>query len=176
MLFQCALFAMKALVLALTLFLFIIKSKMIVALSWDSAFLVLSVRIWCWKRRRKPPNGNKGIHNIRPHPARPFIFWALTLLDNECKQGREATNKCNNMRALADPCERLAKAKFKYKIEFVSFRDIYWNLPLLNNDLKRGRQEDNESMSSEGEWQFLLECGLLPNTVLCGQNQSYSRL
>ena len=31
-------------------------------------------------------------------------------------------------------------------------------------------------MSSEGERQFLLECGLLPNSVLCGQSQSHSRL
>ena len=125
MLFQCALFAMKALGLALSLFLFVIESQLIVALSWDSASLVLSVRIWFRKRRRMSPDGNKTNHNIRPHPPHPFIFWALPLLDNEYKGGREAANKCNNMRSLTAPCEGLAKGKFKYKIEFVSFHDIY---------------------------------------------------
>ena len=114
-LFQCALFAMKALGLALPLFLFVIESQLIVAFSWDSASLVLSVRIWFRKRRRKPPDDNKKIQIIRPHPVHPFIFWALPLLDNECKRGREATNKCNNMRSLTAPCKGLAKAKFKYK-------------------------------------------------------------
>ena len=108
--------------------------------------------------------------------AHPFIFWAIPLLDNECKRGREAANKCNNMRSLTAPCKGLAKAKFRYKIEFVSFHNIYWNPPLLNNDPKQGRQEYNESMSSEGEQQFLLECGLLPKSVLCGPSQSHVRL
>ena len=148
MLFQCSLFAMKApgLALAITLFLFVVERQLIVASSWYSASLVLSVWIWFRKRRRKPPDSNKTIHNIRLHPAHPFIIWALPLLDNECKQGREAANKCNNMRSLTAPCKGSAKAKFKYKIEFVSFHNIYlWNLPLPNNDPKQGRQEYNES-------------------------------
>ena len=40
MLVQCALFAMKAFCLTLTLFLFVIEGQLIVALSWDSASLV----------------------------------------------------------------------------------------------------------------------------------------
>ena len=34
----------------------------------------------------------------------------------------------------------------------------------------------NESMSSEGDQQYLLDCGLLPNSVLCDRSQSHSHL
>ena len=118
MLFLCALFAMKAFGLALTLFLSVLKSQLVVALSWNSASLVLSIRIWFRKRRRKPPDGDKTNCNIRPHPAHPIIFWALPLLDNECKRGREAANKYSNMQSPREPTAKkgLAKANFKYKI------------------------------------------------------------
>ena len=82
------------------------------------------------------------------------------------------TNKCNNMRSLTALCKGLAKAKFKYNIEFVSFYNIYWKLPLLHNDRERGRQEYNKSIYSEGEkaiflgvWFVTKLCALWPKPV-----------
>ena len=151
MLLQFALLAMRVFGLALTLFLSVLESRLIVVFYWSSSSLLLLVRIWFRKRKRKPPDSNKTNNfNIRPHPAHPSIFWKLPLLDNGCKRGREAAYTYNNMRSLTASCEPvvkkgLAKATFKYKIEFISFRDIYWNLPLLNNDCERGRATKNKT-------------------------------
>ena len=116
MLFQCALFAMKAFGLALTLFLSILESQLVVALSWNSASLVLLVWVWFQKRRRKPPNGNKKLAISDPTLSIPPN---LPLLANDCERGREATNIYNSMRFLPAPCKGLTKAKSKRKIESV---------------------------------------------------------
>ena len=49
-------------------------------------------------------------------------------------------------------------------------------LPLLHSDREQGRQEYHKSISSKGEQWIILECGLSPNSVLCGRSQSHSRL
>ena len=126
MLFQCALFAMKALGLALRLFLFVVEGQLIVALPLVSASLVLSVWIWFWKRRRKTLDVSKTNYNIRPHSAHLIIFWKIPLLDNGSKPGRDTANTYSNTQSLTAPCEPVvekesAKAKYKYKIEFTLF-------------------------------------------------------
>ena len=182
MLLQCALLAMRVFGLALTLFLSVLMSRLIAVFYWSSSSRLLLVWILFWKGKRKPPNSKKtNNYNIRHRPAHPTIFWKLPLLDNECKRGKEATNEYNNMRFLTAPCKPvvkkgLAKAKFRYKLEFISYYNIYWKLTFLHNDRERRRQECNKSISFVGEQQFLSECGLLPNSVLCGPSQSHSRL
>ena len=90
MLLLFALFAIKAFGLALTLFLSVLESQLIVMSIWSSVSLVLTVRIWFWKRRRKPPDKSNQIQpsNIRAHPAHPNIDWSLPSFNKYRKQGR----------------------------------------------------------------------------------------
>ena len=104
MLFLFALFAIKAFGLALTLFLSVLESQLIVTSIWSSLSLVLPVRIWHRKRRRKPPDKSNQQHqpsNIRPHPAHPNIDWSLPSFDHDCKRGRQAANNHHNPAAAA---------------------------------------------------------------------------
>ena len=182
MLLQFSMLAVRVFSLALTLFLSVLESQLIAVFYWNSSSFLLLVGVWFQKKKRKPPDSSKTNNfNIRPHQAHPTIFWKLHLLDNGCKRGREVAYTCNNMRSLTASCEPvvkkgLAKAKFRYRVEFVSFYNIYWKFPLLHSDREQGRHEYNKSISPKGEQRFILECGLLPNAVLFGRSQSHSRL
>ena len=102
MLLQFALLAMRVFGLALTLFLSVLESRLIVVFHWSSSSLLLLVRIWFRKRKRKPPDSNKTNNfNIRPHPAHPSIFWKLPLLNNDCERGRATKNKNHNLTSAA---------------------------------------------------------------------------
>ena len=94
MLFLFALFAIKAFGLALTLFLSVLESQLIVMSIRSSVSPVLPVRIWFRKRRRKPPDKSNQIQpsNIGPHPAHPNINWVLPSFDSYRKRGRRAAN------------------------------------------------------------------------------------
>ena len=97
MLFLFALFAIKAFGLALTLFLSVLESQLIVMSIWSSDSLVLSVQIWFWKRRRKPPDLPKSnqvhqqnINNFRPNQPHPTVTSSLYLHFDYGKRGRRA--------------------------------------------------------------------------------------
>jgi len=95
MLLLFALFAIKAFGHALTLFLSVLESQLIVMSIRSSVSPVLPVRIWFRKRRRKPPDKSNQIQpsNIGPHPAHPNTDWSLSSFNNDCKRGRQAANK-----------------------------------------------------------------------------------
>jgi len=96
MLFQIALLAIEAFGFALTLFLSALENQLIVMSFWSSTSAILPVRIWFWKRRRKPPdptNLNKQ-SNIGTHPALPSH-------NNHCKRGRRTANNNFNLTSAA---------------------------------------------------------------------------
>ena len=94
MLLLFALFAIKAFGLALTLFLSVLESQLIVMSIWSSDSLVLPVQIWFWKRRRKPPDPPKSnqVHqqntnNFRPNQPHPTVTSSLYLHFDYGKRG-----------------------------------------------------------------------------------------
>ena len=94
MLLQFVWLAMKVFGLALTLFLSVLESRLIVVFYWSSSSLLLLVRIWFRKRKRKPPDSDKTNNfDISPHPAHLSIYWKLPLLNNDCERGRAAKTK-----------------------------------------------------------------------------------
>ena len=103
MLLLFALFAIKAFGLAITLFLSVLESQLIAMSIRSSVSLVLTVRIWFWKRRRKPSDKSNQIQpsNIRPHRAHPNIDWSLLSFKHDCKRGRQAANNHHNPAAAA---------------------------------------------------------------------------
>ena len=133
MLLLFALFAIKAFGLALTLFLSVLESQLIVMSIWSSVSLVLTVRIWFWKRKRKPPDKSNQIQpsNIEPHPADPNINWGLPPFNKHRKRGRGAANN-NFLTAAAIHCAARKIQIIRFQIQIAANQHSAAIFQLLN--------------------------------------------